>query len=863
MVDMQRHSFEETSTGSHKHPLTSHSRSESSKEREPVQLTEFATINLPFFETPASQSSLSEPKAQPILTPVPHSKENQVSSPKRGRSRVRNAGNAAVTRSSFRSPMSPDRFIPKRDLVEPTSTTFRVAKHPQRLSPQERLLRRLPPGDDPFLPSIPRRTYAANRPQQPTRLHQVPHQRPRLVTEGNITDDNVTHESLRHVSSGAVWNVGGASAVLGSSPSAAPDNTPTTSTNGSSTAPVFVARFLPKKPKYSEQEIHESRLALALGIDPTTRQLGTTCLRYLDAPLNPASPDFERLSPFEWKDSAWKKVEKERWPKSPARKEVVPPKPFRILDAPFLKDDFYCSTLAYSTTSGILAVGLCHQVYLWSEGHGVDYPPFPDLHPSNYVTSLSFSSEDGERSILAVARRSGQLSLWSTFEKQPRFEISHPSPLTCVAFRPRTSRRPSERFMHVEVDAEEIVVGDDFGNIWYYSVEWSDQEDQAKWKWNGSMTLLAKICAHTQQICGLVWSPDDKYLATGGNDNACLLFELAKIVPPQHLNYPVSTITPPDSPSSFSLGVFPYLPLGTTRRRTFLRRPVLPSWLAAPIKPPAAAALLNHAGTLISGGGRTVLVPYGRQRHRLMHSAAVKAIAFAPWQPSLLATGGGTNDKAIHFYHTRSGACLASINVFAQVTSLIWSETRREIAATFGYAQPNHPFRIAVFAWPSCAQVAVIPWGPYGTTWDGPETPISNFDCGRALWAIRYPGEVPRSSGVHSSSPDSQSSTASSSSSSTQSRSPEQGARTRGGKAGNRRSGARMVTPKEKEGGMWCTRTKEEGCIIVASSDQTVKFHEVWTGRRASTTSTCGLFGGSEILEGLEGIEKSGGEVIR
>jgi hypothetical protein len=48
-----------------------------------------------------------------------------------------------------------------------------------------------------------------------------------------------------------------------------------------------------------------------LGIDPTTRQLGT-CLRYLNAPLNPASPDFGRLSPIEWKDSAWKKVEKER-----------------------------------------------------------------------------------------------------------------------------------------------------------------------------------------------------------------------------------------------------------------------------------------------------------------------------------------------------------------------------------------------------------------------------------------------------------------------------------------------------------------------------------------------------------------------
>ncbi|QQK45743.1 WD40/YVTN repeat-like-containing domain [Penicillium digitatum] len=732
-------------------------------------------------------------------------------------------------------------FIPKRDFVELTSTTFRVAKHPQRLSPQERVLRRLPPGDDPFLPPILRRAYATNRPQQPTRLQQIPRQRPRLVTEGNLTGNNAAHESLRQVSSGAVWNVGGSSAVRDSSLIAASDDTPSTSSNGSSIAPVFVARFLPKKPKYSEQEIHELRLALALGIDPTTRQLGTSYLRYLDAPLNPTSPDFERLSPFEWKDSAWKKVEKERY------------ETYMIFKSNFWK-------LAHTSS-----VGLGHQVYLWSEGHGVDYPPFPDLHPSNYVTSLSFSSEDGERSILAVARRSGQLSLWSTLEKQTRFEISHPSTLTCVAFKPRTSRRLSERFMYVLVDVEEIVVGDDFGNIWYYSVEWSDKENQARCKWNGSMTLLAKISAHTQQICGLAWSPDDKYLATGGNDNTCLLFELAEIVPPQNFNNAVSLITPPDSPSSFSLGIFPYLALGTARRRVFLKRPALPSWLATPIKTPirapTAAALLNHAGTLLSGGGRTILVPYGRQKHRLVHSAAVKAIAFAPWQSSLLATGGGTNDRAIHFYHTRSGACLATINVFAQVTSLIWSETRREIAATFGYAQPDHPFRIAVFAWPSCAQVAVIPWGPYGTSWDGPDTRISNFDCGRALWAVRYPGKVPHFSGVRSSRPDSQSSSPSSSSS--QTRSAERGSSTRGREVSNRKVGARMVAPKEKEGGMWCARTKEEGCIIVASSDQTVKFHEVWTGRRTSNTSACGLFGGSDILEGLEGIEKSGCEVIR
>ncbi|KAJ5169383.1 uncharacterized protein N7500_002166 [Penicillium coprophilum] len=845
MVDMQRHSFEETSPGSHKY-----SRSESIKDKGPVQLTEFATINLPFFETPSSQSLPGKPKDQAVLTPVPRHKENRVLPPKRGRSRVKKPPSEAHSRL-IDSSQSETWWNPhQQHFVWPSiRSVFR---------PKRDCFDDFPRGDDPFLPPSLRRTHAASGRQQPTRLQRIPHQRPRLVTEPNIVGNNIAHEPLRQVSAGAVWNVGGTSAVLGGSVIGALDDTPITSTNGSSTAPIFVARFLPKKPKHSEQEIHESRLALALGIDPTTRQLGT-CLRYLGAPLNPASPDFERLSPFVWKDSAWKKVEKERWPRPPARKEVVPPKPFRILDAPFLRDDFYCSTLAYSTTSGILAVGLGHQVYLWSEGHGVDYPPFPDLHPSNYVTSLSFSSEDGERSILAVARRSGQLSLWSTFEKQARFEISHPSTLTCVAFKPRTSRRPSERFIHVEVSVEELVVGDEFGNVWYYLVEWSDKEDQVKWKWNGSMTLLAKICAHTQQICGLAWSPDEKYLATGGNDNVCLLFELAEILPSRHLDYTVGSTTPPDSPSSFSLGVFPYLALGTAARRLFLRRPALPSWLATPIKPPAAAALLNHAGTLISGGGRTILVPHDRQKHRLTHSAAVKAIAFAPWQSSLLATGGGTNDRSIHFYHTRSGACLATINVFAQVTSLIWSETRREIAATFGYAQPDHPFRIAIFAWPSCAQVAVIPWGPYGTTWDGPETRINNFDCGRALWAVRYPGKVSRFSGGHSGKSERRlSSPSSSSSSSNQTRSPEQEAPTRG-----RKVGSRMFTPKEKEGGMWCTRTKEEGCIIVASSDQTVKFHEVWTGRRTSTSSAYGLFGGSDILEGLEGIEKSGGEVIR
>lgn len=507
-------------------------------------------------------------------------------------------------------------------------------------------------------------------------------------------------------------------------------------------------------------------------------------------------------------------------------------------------------------------MGLAQYVYLWSEGSALDHPPFGDVHPSNYVTSLSFSSEDGGRSILAVGRQSGQLSLWGTSEPKVRFEISHPNSISCVSFKPKTTRRISERYNNVIVNAEDLAVGDELGSIWYYSVEWP--EISSKWSWTGSMTLLAKISAHSQQICGMAWSPDDRLLATGGNDNVCLLFELREIV---HSSFTDASTFPVSTDSSGGVGVHPTPSrnLGTMPRQSLNRQRIvsdlLPSWFhSPPIRPSMAAPLLSHAGTLISGRGKTVLIPSNRQKYRLLHSAAVKAIAFAPWQPSLLATGGGSNDRSIRFWHTRTGVCLATINVFAQVTSLIWSQTRREIVATFGYAQPDHPIRIAVFAWPSCAQVAVIPWGPYGTSWDGPEQP--SYDCGRALWAVSYPGRAPRPPSITPDNSDILTPPASRSPtpSPTRSQSTERGS----GPTTRRQRNSRAVRPKEKEGGMWCSRTMQEGCIIVASSDHTVKFHEVWTGRRTSTGSAAyGLFGGSDILEGMEGIEKLGNEVIR
>ncbi|KAJ5533097.1 hypothetical protein N7494_009649 [Penicillium frequentans] len=857
MINSQCHSFEDASSaGSYNMPIISRSHSESSQDTGSVRRLQLTNTNFPFLKSPAgSQDLLPISNTRPVqATPVFQGNLSaDAVSPERGRSRHRRPLNRVAARSAYSSPISPDRFIPKRDFAESPSTPYRVNKHPQQLSPRERLLRCRLPGEDPFLPTSQTRRSPAQSPRL-TRSRQSPLHRPLLISNLTFMSPNRPNDFLRQVSSGGIWGVGGTSAMLGTSVSA---------TNGApsllgrrTTAPNFVAKFLPRSTKAEEQNKHESRIALALNIDPTTRLVGT-CRTHVERPPGPTSPDYERFAPFVWNDSTWKKGNREHWPMVPPQREAVPPKPFRILDAPYMRDDFYCSTLAYSFTSGVLAVGLAQCVYLWSEGYIVDRPPFGDHHPSNYVTSLSFSSENGGRSILAVGRQSGQLSLWSVSEDRVRFEISHPKAISCVSFKPRTSRRLSEGLQNIEVDAEFLVVGDEIGNIWLYSVEWPEIHSQ--WSWTGCMTLLAKISAHGQQVCGLAWSPDDQFFASGGNDNVCMLFDLHEILPPPKVGNSAFSTASSGPPGNSSIHGLPPLTSVTNPRRMASRRQIvshlLPSRGQSALTSTTATPLLCSLGCLISGGTKTVLVPPNRQKHCLVHGAAVKAIAFAPWQPSLLATGGGTNDRAIHFFHTRTGVCLATINVFAQVTSLIWSQTRREIAATFGYSSPEHPFRIAVFAWPSCAQVAVIPWGPHGASWDGEDQDV-NYDCGRALYAVSYPGRPPRplralledTDLLYATSPPPPSI-------------PQHPAQSN--EARESRRGPRAIRPKEKEGGVWCMRTMEEGCIIVASSDQTVKFHEVWTGRRKSISSAYGILGGSDILEGMEGIEKSGSEVIR
>lgn len=87
------------------------------------------------------------------------------------------------------------------------------------------------------------------------------------------------------------------------------------------------------------------------------------------------------------------------------------------------------------------------------------------------------------------------------------------------------------------------------------------------------------------------------------------------------------------------------------------------------------------------------------------HKAAVKALAWCPWNMNLLATGGGSYDRHIHFWNSTSGARVNSIDTGSQVTSLRWSPHYREIVSSSGFPDNS----LSIWSYPTLIRNVEIP----------------------------------------------------------------------------------------------------------------------------------------------------------
>ncbi|KAJ3594962.1 hypothetical protein NHX12_004267 [Muraenolepis orangiensis] len=284
-------------------------------------------------------------------------------------------------------------------------------------------------------------------------------------------------------------------------------------------------------------------------------------------------------------------------PASVKKTRYISSVPDRVLDAPELRNDFYLNLLDWSSRN-LLAVALRSNVYLWDADRGDITLLMQTERDEDYISSVSWTKEGN---FLAIGTSDCKVQLWDV-ETQKRL---------------RSMSGHTARVGSLSWNEHVLTSGSRSGHIHHHDVRVVDHH-------------IFTLEAHSQEVCGLKWSPDGRYLASGGNDNMVC--------------------------------VWPGVMEGS-----------------------------------VGNGGQSL-------HCWSEHQGAVKALAWCPWQPNILASGGGTSDRHIRIWNVNSGSCISSLDTQSQISSLVFAANYKELVSGHGYAHNN----VVIWKFPSLTKVAEL-----------------------------------------------------------------------------------------------------------------------------------------------------------
>ncbi|TBU16143.1 WD40 domain-containing protein [Ordospora colligata] len=160
--------------------------------------------------------------------------------------------------------------------------------------------------------------------------------------------------------------------------------------------------------------------------------------------------------------------------------------PHRILDAPGMLDDYYLNLLDWSTTN-IVVIGLGEAVY----GYSVHDKSVVEMYSgSDYVSSVKTSGN-----MLCIGNSDGSMNLIDM----------------CTNKVMQSIKNHNARISSLSWNGNIISSGDKVGRLCNMDIR------------SGQVSAIG---GHSQEICGLAWSADLRYLASGGNDNTIRIWQL-------------------------------------------------------------------------------------------------------------------------------------------------------------------------------------------------------------------------------------------------------------------------------------------------------------------------------------------------
>ena len=333
----------------------------------------------------------------------------------------------------------------------------------------------------------------------------------------------------------------------------------------------------------------------------------------------------------------------------------IPQEPERILDAPNLTDNFYYNPLDWGAKN-ILSVCLGTYNYLWNYNNLETNLLNRNKNEIEYCTS-SFM-DNGV--CIALGLSNGDIELWD-IEKKIKI---------------RSLKGHNDRVGTLAWNGYNLYSGSKDTNIISHDV---------RIKNNMVMKLSG---GHNKEICIIKWNSDFKYLASGGNDNLVCLWDIrGKFNNNNNSFWDFLNSQSDDENDSgnmggeledefnseknnISNGIYNKLNYNFLRKKTFNKNDNI-------IEP---LIIINK------------------------HKGPVRALAWSPWQRSVLATGGGKKDNCIRFYNADTKSVIGEYNTGSQVCQILWNKYEKEIISSHG----NNKNPIYVWSYPKMNRITEL-----------------------------------------------------------------------------------------------------------------------------------------------------------